>query len=127
MGKNEEKLKGSEKFAAPPHLSDSSPLKPAGIGAAACKNHVGVESARFASRSGRRKGADLLRPCSAWALFNRKPNTEPNRTETEPNSRFFGFSVRCRFPILRSSVFGFGFGFSSKPSRTSEEPKLNQE
>ena len=63
MGKNEEKLKGSEKFAAPPHLSDSSPLKPAGIGAAACKNHVGVESARFASRSGRRKGADLLRPC----------------------------------------------------------------
>jgi len=56
-----------------------------------------------------------------------QPNTEPNRTETEPNSRFFDFSVRCRFPILRSSVFGFGFGFSTKPSRTSEEPKLNQE
>jgi len=24
---------------------------------------------------------------SAWAFFYRKPKTEPNRTETEPNSR----------------------------------------
>jgi hypothetical protein len=60
---------------------------------------------------------------SAWAQFHRKPNTEPNQTEIEPKSCFFGFSVRFRFLVLCSSVFGFGFGSYVKPNRTPEEPK----
>jgi len=47
-------------------------------------------------------------------------NRKPNRTETEPNSRFFGFSVRFQFLLSDSSVIGVGFGSCVEPNRTTE-------
>ena len=47
-------------------------------------------------------------------------NRTPNRTETEPNSRFFGFSVRFQFLLSDSSVIGVGFGSCVEPNRTTE-------
>jgi hypothetical protein len=44
--------------------------------------------------------------CVVWAFFQRRPKSEPKSV----------FSVRLRFPILRTSVFDFGFGFH--PNRT---------
>ena len=54
---------------------------------------------------------------SAWAFFNRKPQTEPNRTAPNRSVGFFGFRFAVRFLVLHCSVFGFGFGFILKPNR----------
>lgn len=40
-----------------------------------------------------------------------------SRTEAELNSRFFGISVRYRFWILGTSIFGVGVGFQLLPNR----------
>jgi len=62
---------------------------------------------------------------SAWAFFNRKPQTEPNRTEPSRSVGFFGFRFAARFLVLHCSVFGFGFGFILKPNRLTEQPMYN--
>lgn len=55
---------------------------------------------------------------SAWAHFHRKPNTEPNRTETEPNSRFFRFfgSVSVFVSVLFGVRFRLRFHFDTEPN-----------
>ena len=59
---------------------------------------------------------DFHVPDFGLGIFNRKPQTEPHRTEPNRSFGFFGFRFAVRFLVLHCSVFGFGFGFILKPN-----------
>jgi hypothetical protein len=65
--------------------------------------------------------ADSLKDLSGWAHLDRKPRTDPNRTETEPNNRFFSFLVRFWFLFLETSVIGSVLGLYVEGNRRTEQ------
>jgi hypothetical protein len=89
----------------------------AAAGHASCLHQVGLGWACCVPSLFLSFGSTNTQP-GHFSTENRKPN------RTEPNCRFFGFSVRFRFLVSGTSVIGSVFGSYPKPNRKPRTPNI---
>jgi hypothetical protein len=87
-------------------------------------NHCGCPKTIIPSSN---RETNLMSLIMSWlvgvGIFSPKTanRTEPSRTEM---SVFSVFLVRLQFPVFLSSVFGFDFGFQTKPNQATDSTEV---